>query len=492
MVGETLAFGASSVTEQKTEQAALDDLCRRTADRVRSAGRPVLAVFSTTLPPADPLSLLAAWQPEQPTPNGRFRFYWEHPEADFALAAAGSAVELIDSGPQRFQDVERALQSIWGHAEVGAAAVGPLSAPESEACPHAVGGFSFFDALDERAWPGFQPAQLVLPQALLRRREGRTTLLLQAVARSGDAPQALAARLGKWLRDWHQRARAATPPAPADTAFRWMDGESARPRWISVVRAARDAIRAGELRKVVLARCRELVCERAPDPLQMLRRLRAAYPQCFNFVVDPGQGTAYVGATPERLLRFEPGRVQGGALAGTFPRGSGPEADLALGRLLLESPKEREEHAIVVEAILEAFAGLGRVEAPEEPVLRKLRNVQHLFTPITLVPHGPVQPLRLVERLHPTPAVGGQPREAAFRLIRRWENFDRGWYGAPLGWINARGEGEFAVALRSGTVSGQRVRLFAGGGIVADSDPEREYEETQIKFQPLLSSLGQE
>jgi isochorismate synthase len=228
-----------------------------------------------------------------------------------------------------------------------------------------------------------------------------------------------------------------------------------------------------------------------------LARLRAAYPDCYTFLSDPGAGRAFVGATPERLARMDPGTVTLGALAGTFPRGATPAADAALKRLMLENPKEREEHAIVVDAIRAALAGLGRLDIPDEPEVRAFKNVWHLFTPVFLTPSARVSLLSLVERLHPTPAVGGLPREAALEAVRRLETFDRGWYGAPLGWLNGRGEGEFAVALRAGLVSTDSaqsgsVRLIAGGGIVADSDPEREFEETRIKFQPMLGALGQE
>jgi isochorismate synthase len=224
----------------------------------------------------------------------------------------------------------------------------------------------------------------------------------------------------------------------------------------------------------------------------MLGRLRRDYPNCFSFLIDPGQSQVFLGATPERLLKTQNGTFHLDALAGTVPRGSGAEADQALGQTLLSSPKERQEHAIVVDDIVELLSPFGEVSFPDEPELKALANVWHLFTPITLRPDKPVSLLTLVKRLHPTSAVGGMPREAAFALIHRMEDFDRGWYGSPVGWLNGRGHGEFAVALRTGTIAGNRVRLFAGGGIVAESDPEQEYEETQVKFQPLLSALGQE
>jgi len=478
----------------------------------------VLAVSERAASSADPLAVLEKLI--RPVPGrkdaerlsrGRdgeeSHFYWEHPAGGFALAAGGRALGWQASGPGRFGSVRAPIEAALAEAEAWA----PLG--ELPLGVYAVGGFSFFDRLSEEAWPGFEPADMALPAWAVIRLTGRlsdsshgedTHLLVQTCVAAEEDPAQVRARIEAGLtrlRDAGARALAASAAALGEGAFGGagavtrVEGRfppEARAQWTGVVRTARDAIRAGRLRKVVLARALDLVCTPSPDPLKLLARLRTAYPECVCFLADPGRGQAYLGATPERLARMEGGRVSLGALAGTFPRGATPEADAALRRLMLESPKEREEHAIVVEAIRSALEGYGRLEVPEEPEVRALKNVWHLFTPMTLAPAAGLSLLSLVDRLHPTPAVGGLPQAAALDAIRRLENFDRGWYGGPLGWLNARGEGEFAVTLRSGVVTGSRMRLFAGGGIVAESDPEREFEETRIKFQPLLDALGQE
>jgi isochorismate synthase len=181
------------------------------------------------------------------------------------------------------------------------------------------------------------------------------------------------------------------------------------------------------------------------------------------------------------------------ALAGTGPRGATPEEDCALGQRLLADPKERTEHAVVVDAVREGLAEVStRVVTEAEPRLHKLANVQHLVTPI----RAQVQPgrgvLDLVERLHPTPAVGGYPRKRALEVIRQVEELDRGWYAAPLGWVDAQGQGEFVVGLRSALLRGDAATLFAGCGIVADSDPATELAEAGWKLRPILSALGVE
>jgi menaquinone-specific isochorismate synthase len=452
-------------------------------------GRTVLAVWRVGLAgsaPLDPLTAVSALA--QP---GVYRFFWEHPSSGFALAAGDCALALEGDGPERFKNVAEPLDALMAGAE------GESAAGEPPALPYAVGGFSFFDQLAAPDWLGFKPAQMVLPRWVLVRegtgeRPTGQSAVLQAALAPGAAPEPAARRMASDLARLRQTARASARPQPEPTGIRWADQAGERGRWVESVRAARGAIRAGELRKVVLARIRDLVCAPAPSAETMLGRLRSAYPNCYSFLVDAGTERVFLGATPERLARQEHGRVLLGALAGTMPRGAGPQADEALAQALLNSPKERQEHAIVVEAILEAVAPLGTVHRPEGPRLRRYTNVQHLFTPITLAPSAPLSLLMLVGRLHPTPAVGGYPRARALDIIRSTEDFDRGWYAGPVGWLNGAGRGEFAVALRSGLIQGGRVRLFAGGGIVAESDPEREYEETQIKFQPLLAALGQE
>nr|WP_242823237.1 isochorismate synthase [Thermaerobacter subterraneus] len=264
-----------------------------------------------------------------------------------------------------------------------------------------------------------------------------------------------------------------------------------RDEWEAMLGAALDAIGRGELAKVVLARRLHLRAAAAFDPGTALRRLQAGYPECFIFAVARDR-TVFLGATPERLVRLRDRRVETAAVAGSTARGATPEADAALARELLASPKEREEHALVVRMLRDTLGPVCRVlDVPAEPRLLQLRNVQHLYTPITGVVDGATVP-ELVARLHPTPALGGWPRERALAFIRRWEGGSRGWYAAPLGWFDHRGEGEMAVAIRSGVVRGPEAWLFAGCGVVAGSDPGREWQETALKLQPLAAALGVE
>lgn len=250
------------------------------------------------------------------------------------------------------------------------------------------------------------------------------------------------------------------------------------------------AIEAGTLGKIVLAHTLEVT---SPQPFQIsasLRNLRQLHPDCYRFSVANGQGQTFLGASPERLLCIANGDLQTEALAGSAPRGRTSGEDAELARSLLQNPKERHEHQLVAEFIMEQLQTLGLdPQAIAAPQLRQLANIQHLLTPIQATVPPQVHPLDLVAQLHPTPAVAGVPRQVACDQIRRWEPFDRSLYAAPLGWLDHRGNCEFIVGIRSALLDGDRARLFAGAGVVSGSDPDRELTEVELKFQTLLSAL---
>tara|TARA_R100000027_G_scaffold61554_4_gene52992 strand:+ start:5686 stop:7107 length:1422 start_codon:yes stop_codon:yes gene_type:complete len=252
-----------------------------------------------------------------------------------------------------------------------------------------------------------------------------------------------------------------------------------------------EAIEGGDVSKVVLSRWMELEAEREFRPLETLRGLREAYQDCFAFSYSRGKGASWIGATPERLIQLRDGRFSTEALAGSAPRGGSLAEDTLMGRELLSSDKDLREHQYVIDAIRAVLLELGLdPEVGEHPHLLRLSNVQHLRTPIS----GALQPrrslLEIAEKLHPTPAVGGAPREQAVSLIRELEPFARGLYTGFLGWEKPGGDGEAVVALRTARMEGRTARLFAGGGIVAGSDPEKELKETEIKLEAMAKALG--
>jgi isochorismate synthase len=221
-----------------------------------------------------------------------------------------------------------------------------------------------------------------------------------------------------------------------------------------------------------------------------LVRLRERYRNCTIFAVRDGDD-CFLGATPEMLVQRQGSRIRADCLAGSAPRGATPAEDEALAAALLADDKERREHALVTEGLRDSLAGLcDDVHIAQTPTVRKMANVQHLHTPVEATVTGDRHILEFVERLHPTAAVAGLPRERSLCLIREQEGFSRGWYAGPIGWLDADGNGEFAVALRSALVRGNKAVLYAGCGIVQGSDPDREYEESRIKLEAMLWALS--
>jgi isochorismate synthase len=274
------------------------------------------------------------------------------------------------------------------------------------------------------------------------------------------------------------------------TGLAVVDERPDRAEWERTVGMFAGAVGRGRIDKVVLAR---RVGYRAPSDLDVivaLRHLAASAPESttFAFVRD---GTTLLGATPERLVQTRGRSFETVAIAGSAPRGSDPAEDARLARRLLASEKEREEHAVVVDALRAGLLPIVEtLQVADSPTILPLRHVQHLMTPITGTLREDAGLLSLGGRLHPTPAVGGAPRKLALELIADQEAFDRGWYAGPIGWLGADGDGELMVALRCGLATGLDAVLFAGCGIVADSDPAREWEESRLKLRTMTTALG--
>lgn len=256
------------------------------------------------------------------------------------------------------------------------------------------------------------------------------------------------------------------------------------------VRSALGAIADGRYEKIVLARAQDLEFAGALRPLQVVHRLRQRFPACYAFSHQDPAGRSFIGATPERLIAIENGRFYTEAIAGSAPRAGNPQEDAYLARALLESNKDLREHQFVIDSIVRRLGGLGIIPEPlRAPELLQLANVQHLRTPIEGALPADRHLLDLAAVLHPTPALGGVPRENALADIRALEPFERGLFGGLLGWFDPLGNGEFAVGIRSAALRGNRARLFAGAGIVAGSDPERELAETVMKMNALLEAI---
>jgi menaquinone-specific isochorismate synthase len=275
------------------------------------------------------------------------------------------------------------------------------------------------------------------------------------------------------------------PDAPVNLVF--SDGALSGADWEGVVWEAVLHLNAGELEKVVLARDLVATADEPIDVRWPLRRLGSDYAMCWTFHVD-----GLFGATPELLVRREKGLVTSRVLAGTIRRTGDDEHDLALAATLARSSKDLEEHEYAVRSVADALAPhCSSMNVPEAPFVLHLPNVMHLATDVAGVVHDTdgANVLELAASLHPSAAVGGTPTKIAVEMIAEIEGMDRGRYAGPVGWMDATGDGEWGIALRSAEIAGDTVRLFAGCGIVADSDPAAELAEAQAKFVPVRDAL---
>jgi menaquinone-specific isochorismate synthase len=456
---------------------ALRDFLLQCSAAARAAGRPQLVSISMTVDNLDPLAVLESiFEPTEP------HFYAERPSGGFSVAGAEVALEFVATGPGRFATakafIERTLEDTI--------AIGPLTEPF--AGPH------FFFAVgfgpEAAADAPFGSLKLFVPRWQVARM-GDSTVAVANFVITADAPvDQLTARVWKAHSKFgafdYSRAKQKDRPSAPQRAEE-IGGAGSYQR--AVTQALAEIAR-GDYAKVVLARALRYTTAEEFHPMGVLNHLRRRYPDCYSFSIANGKGQSFIGATPERLVRVTAGRMHTTALAGSAARGESASEDAALAQALLHSDKDLREHRLVLDAIVNQLHDLNlKLEYAPQPRLLGLANVHHLHTPISANLPPETHILDLVARLHPTPAVGGEPQAPALAAIARLEPFPRGLYAGPQGWVDHRGGGEFFVGLRSALIEGRDATAYAGAGIVAGSEPEKEFAETELKFKALLEAL---
>ena len=404
----------------------------------------------------------------------RPRLCWAAPNG-LEVVGCGARARLTATGPDRFERIRDRAERVFADLSHDGPAV---------ARPRAFGGFAFHEEPDDAGtsvWEGFHAASFVIPRLQLTRTDDG--VWLTAVGEAGDVADELDRAWARIETLPQMRAIGETPGAIATSR------STTRSGWRRQVERSLERIAAGELEKVVLAQALTVDLESSIDVPVTLERLRRRYPNCYRFAVDGAGQTSFFGAPPERLAAKHGDALQTEALAGSVPRGTDPDEDDAHAARLHDSEKLRREHEFVVDAIGRHLKPVTESISVGDRTVRRLATIQHLRTPITATVDRDRHVLDVVEALHPTPAVGGVPQGAACETIRSVEGFDRGWYAAPVGWFDAAGDGEFAVGIRSAVAAGQTATLFAGNGIVADSDPDEEWAEIDLKFRPILDEL---
>jgi isochorismate synthase len=408
--------------------------------------------------------------------NGHEVLLIERPMPDaVSIAALGKAFDLVASkGGVALEDAAgKVVDFEAGDDRLLAASRLWRRVCESLGSPVAVGGFAYRpDREPGGPWSGFPALLLRVPALAVTRVRGRT----HATAMTADAEALL-------------ELSATGVRAPA---ARKLEVTSVRNpvAWTAAVGSAAARLRAGDAAKVVLAREVLARGDGVVSAAMVARSLRAAYPSCFTYLITGADGTAFAGASPELLVRRSGRRAYAQPMAGSVARGATDVEDERLARELQDSAKDAVEHRIVSDFVVEALRPFSQTVLARPPEVVRFTNIQHLATSVSAeLVDPPADVLRLAAALHPTPAVGGWPREAADALIDELEGMERGWYAGAVGWIDSRGDGEFAVALRCGLLWEDGARLYAGVGVMPDSDPARELEETELKFKALLTAL---
>jgi len=374
-----------------------------------------------------------------------------------ALEDAGGRVVDFEAGADRLQAASRLWRRVC----------------ESLGGPIAVGGFAYRpDREPGGPWSGFPALLLRVPALAVTRVRGRT----YATAATPDADALL-----------ELNATGVRAPAARKLQVTPVRNPVA---WTAAVGSASARLRAGDAAKVVLAREMLARGDGVVSAAMVARSLRAAYPSCFTYLITGADGTAFAGASPELLIRRSGRRAFSQPMAGSVARGATEAEDERLARELEESSKDAVEHRIVSDFVVDALRPFAQSVSARPPEVVRFTNIQHLATSVGAeLVDPPADVLQLAAALHPTPAVGGWPREAADALIDELEGMERGWYAGAVGWIDSHGDGEFAVALRCGLLWEDGARLYAGVGVMPDSDPARELEETELKFNALLTAL---
>ncbi len=409
--------------------------------------------------------------------------YWSKPADEEYRLGAGEVMRFSTSGANRFKQLAASFRDTLNHWD-------RFDPDESNVEPVMFTGFAFSaDDPMQVAWLGLPNSGLCLPEVLLQQLGDACTLSCSCHATSAEMPDT---HIEQWLSlltqifdDMLQRPG---PPGHR-TNLPLTQREPEKDAWLEKVRAAIREIDQGLMEKVVLSRRIHVHAERKLNPIRLMSTLNVLYPDSVLFATRQ-EGLTFLAATPEYLLTCKNSQITSDAVAGTLPRAADETRDQQLGQELLNDPKCQHEHQVVVDNIQAVLDDICSAQEPvKQPQLKRLRVLQHLWT----VLRGTLKPgvglFEAAEKLHPTAAVNGMPVAEAHTWLAQNEPFSRGWYTGAAGWIDATGDGELAVLIRCVQLKGYDAELYAGAGITADSDPESEYTETELKLAAMLEAM---
>lgn len=474
----TVAAGA---VQALLSSASFNAYSRALFEKVNTSGREHIATVTFQLAGLDALAVLEWLQRKED-----FQFFWERPDDSFGISAGGTLLRFETAEQTRFEEADRWFTYWKTHNRIFSEHVREVDGL------FALGGFSFDANRSDALWSDFPQARLVIPKWVYIREGDRGTLCINRLVHPGDQPEDLYSFFSERAETFTQRLNQPVksvfhPEREVHiTGFSEVDHLS----WRDRVEEALETIKSGGLEKVVLARKVELHSDFPFESLPAVNWLRERFPGAATFLISFNGGGTLAGCSPEKLVSVSSNLLQTEAVAGSIARGRSAGEDAMNEQKLLQSQKDVREHRFVLEELAERLLPISSLlEYPEFPRVRKLANVQHLVSPVKAELKDHFSAVSVAGLLHPTPAMGGSPREAAMAFLQSRESFNRGWYASPVGWLSSYGRAEFTVAIRCALLRECSATLFAGCGIVAGSDPQQEWEETRIKFQPMMEAL---
>ncbi len=406
-------------------------------------------------------------------------FYWDKPSADFSFIALGELLSIKESGKARFVYTDKKVRAILPN----------IFSNECEAkdkIPLFVGGLKFLPENEKSIWEDFSDSHWFVPKTIISRIAKKEYVTFNFLFPSDASNKKISEEFDKRINFIKQSKQENSNSIPN---VLHINGNSPKEkkRWQESVKKTLEKIDTDIIKKVVLSRMVEIEVEKEPNIFNFISSFKEDYADCYIFSFHSGKST-FFGASPEKFIELGPEYISTDALAGSAPRGKDELEDEIFANELLERTKDLNEHKTVLDFIEQQFKGNNtEISFVNKPVIKRLKNIQHLWTPVQIKTTDENSIFQLLEKLHPTPAVCGLPQNSAIQIIKETEDYPRGLYSGIIGWFNKNRFGEFTVSIRSALNIGKKIYAFAGGGIVDGSDPAQEVKETDLKFKPILS-----
>ncbi len=413
-------------------------------------------------------------------------FYFEQPNKNFAVIGLDEAVSITENGEARFALTDKKIK------ELKNTFINNWEKLEKKHIPLFLGGMKFNNDHGDPDWQDYDDSTWFIPEIMLLKHTHGNFIFLNFNYSAGTSKEYIVNRFQSKLEKLIHLKKAQEILTNPRIVKSLGDSPKDKKKWKNLVSEALENIEENRIDKVVISRKVELLLSEELNLDFVMKRFRHSYPDCYLFVFHRGK-SSFFGASPEKLAKFSSGRIEIDALAGSAARGNTQDEDTAMEEMLLNDPKNLNEHNIVIDYIKKSISEItANFNLERHCSIKKLANIQHLWSHITAEINSPGSMFGLLKELFPTPAVCGLPKDTALHLIKKTEGYKRGLYTGIIGWFNFDDEAEFAVALRSALSTNNKLIAYAGGGIVKDSNPDSEYKETELKLKTILSLFANE